>query len=427
MINYLTELLGKPVLEPDGRKVARVLDAIAAQGDRLPTLAALYCVNKDNEIWVSVEDAEITDEGIRLRVSWDAVTEYTPQPTDLRLQRDILDKQIVDVHDYRVVRVNDVRLATCGDRYCVVGADASLRAIFRRAGVSKPIEAFAKAIKKPLHSKLISWDDVETLEPGSAGGGRIKLKIPHEKIARLHPADIADIVEQLTPQQRAEVIEALDVETAADTIEEMEDEEAAAIMSTLEVERAADIVEEMNPDEAADILADLSDYRTEELLDHMEAGEAAEVMELLAYHEDTAGGLMTTEFLAIEESLTAERTIATLRELAPRAESIYYLYVVDEDGRLAGVISLRDLVVAKPETLISEFMVRNVRCVYTTDHADDIAHMISRYNLLALPVVDEDRILRGIITVDDMMERLLPPEKRRRLPQVTLDSEVTDE
>src|SRR5205085_10839692 len=152
-----------------------------------------------------------------------------------------------DVHDYRVVRVNDVRLAPCGEGYCVVGADASFRALVRRLGFSVPIESLAKAIRRPLHSNLIAWDDVETLEPGSAGGGRIKLKVPHEKIARLHPADIADIVEQPTPQQQREVLDALDIETAADTIGEMEDEEAAAVMETMDEERAADILDEMEP------------------------------------------------------------------------------------------------------------------------------------------------------------------------------------
>lgn len=423
MIKYLTELLGKPVYAPDGRRVARVLDAIAAQGDRLPVLTALFLKGREREGWVSLSDAEVRDDGIFLRAPWEALEAYRPTAGDLRLQRDVLDKQIVDVHDYRVVRVNDVRLAECGERACVVGVDASLRAMLRRTGLAPPVEALAKLIRRPLTANLIAWDDVETLEPGSAGGGRIKLKVPHEKIARLHPADIADIVEQLDPQQRAEVIEALDVETAADTIEEMEDEEAAAVMETLAEARAADILKEMEPDEAADVLGDLPDERTEELLEHMEPEEAEDVKELLAYGDETAGGLMTTEYIAIPARMTAEQTIQRLRELAPKAETVYYVYVVDDDNRLVGVISLRDLIVADPETHIADFMVTNVRYVRTSDHADEVAHAISRYNLLAMPVVDDDGRLAGIITVDDMMERLLPPDRRRRLPQVVMSDE----
>jgi magnesium transporter len=424
MVNYLTQLLGKPVFEPDGKKVARVRDVIATQGGRLPTVTALFLRGDRREGWIAISDTEQQEDGsLRLRAPWETLAVYKPASDDLRLQRDVLDKQIVDVHDYRVVRVNDVRLAACGDQMCVVGADVSQRAVWRRAGVGPPIEALAKLLGKPLHSNLIAWDDVETLEPSGAGGGRIKLKVPHEKIARLHPADIADIVEQLTPQQRTEVLEAMDIETAADVIEEMEEEEAAAVMETMEETKAADILEEMEPDDAADVLADLSDERTEELLDHMEPEEAADVKELMAYDEETAGGLMTTEFIAIPARMTAEQTIVRLRELAPKAETIYYVYVVDDDNRLVGVLSLRDLIVADPETHIADIMVSNVRSVSTGEHADEVAHTLSRYNLLALPVVDEDGKLAGIVMVDDIMERLLPPERRRRLPQMTVDSE----
>ena len=421
MINYLTELLGQPVVSPSGERVARVIDAIAAQSGRLPTVSALFLKSGEKEGWIPVSHAEILQDGIRLKVPWEQIPEYSPADSDLRLQRDILDKQIVDVHDYRVVRVNDVRLAPTGDRFCVVGADASFRALVRRTGFGKPLETIAKLIRRPLHSNLIAWDDVETYVPATGGGGQIKLKIPHEKIARLHPADIADIVEQLDPQQRAEVIEALDVETAADTIEEMEDEEAAKVMATLEEERAADILEEMDPDEAADVLGDLSDKRSEELLERMEPEEAADVKELLDYDEECAGGLMTTEYIAVPENLTAAETIERIRELEPSAETIYYVYVVDADERLTGVLSLRDLIVAKPPSRpISEVMKTNVRFAQVTDHADDVAQTISRYNLLALPVVDDAHILQGIVTVDDVMELLVPSERRRKLPQFTV-------
>lgn len=424
MIKYLTELLGKPVMEPDGKRVARLLDVIAAPGGRLPTISALFIKGRGKEGWIAVEDAEIEMDGIHLLAPWNTLPDYTPAAEDLRLQRDILDKQIVDVHDYRVVRVNDVRLAECSDRLCLIGADASFRAIVRRMGVGKPVETIAKVFRMPLSSSLIAWDDVETLEPGHAGGGRIKLKVPHEKIARLHPADIADIVEQLTPQQRAEIIEALDVETAADTIEEMEDEERAAVIETLDEERAADILEEMEPDEAADLLADLSDERSEELLEHMEPSEAEEVKALLAYDEETAGGLMTRDYIAIEEHMTCEQTIQRLRKLAPKAETIYYVYVVDSDNRLVGVLSLRDLIVSDPSTPISAIMVRNIRSVHTGDHADNVTRLLNRYNLLALPVTDDDGCLCGIIMVDDVMDRLLPPERRRRLPNVMVEADA---
>ncbi len=423
MVKYLSELLGRRVVDPEQRPVGTVRDVAAGTSGRLPIVSALLVRVGGQERWFPFASVTVGGTALRLRSPVSDVPEYAPGDMEIRLRRDVLDKQIVDVHDYRVVRVNDVRLAESAEGLCVVGVDAGLRALLRRAGIGKLVESLAAMIGKPLHSRLIAWDDVETLEPSAAGGGRIRLKVPHEKIARLHPADIADIVEQLDPQQRTEVIEALDVETAADTIEEMEDKEAAEVLEQLEDEKAADILEEMEPDDAADVLGDLPDVRSEELLGHMAPEEAADVKELLAYEEETAGGLMTTEYVAVRSDMTAEETIEHLRKLAPKAETVYYVYVVDEDERLVGVLSLRDLIVSDPSAPIHTVMVSNIRKVSTHDHADEIAQVFRKYNLLALPVVDDEGRLAGIVTVDDMMEHLLPPERRRKLPQLTVSDE----
>lgn len=421
MVKYLSELLGRRVREPDGRIVGTVRDMAARQGGRLPVVTGVLVRGRASEWWISIADLRTEDGELALTAPVSQLEPHIPSDKDLLLQRDILDKQIVDVQDYRVVRASDVRLAACADGQCVVGVDASLRAILRRAGLAAPIEALARLIGKPLHASLIAWDDVETLEASGAGGGRIKLKVPHEKIARLHPADIADIVEQLNPQQRTDVIDALDVQTAADTIEEMEDEEAAEVMDQLEDEKAADILEEMEPDEAADVLGDLSEVRSAELLGHMEPDDAADVKELLAYEEETAGGLMTTEYIAVGAAMTAQEAIEHLRALAPEAQSIYYVYVVDDEGRLSGVISLRDLIVAEPDHPVGAFMVSSVRHVAAHEHGDELARVFSRYNLLALPVTDDEGKLLGIVTVDDMMEWVLPPERRRKVPVLSIE------
>ncbi len=434
-MKYLTQLLDKKVLAPNGNAVGRIMDAVAVLGGRLPAVNAVILKTDSGEMCVAYDllEFEPDPEGprgsgniygdVRLKLPLASITPYQPKDDDLRLRRDVLDRQIVDVQDYRVVRVSDVRLAQCGEHYCVVGVDASLRATLRRlGGISRPIESAAKLFKRPLRSNLIAWDDVQTLEAGSAGG-RIRLKVSHDKIARLHPADIADIVEQLSPQQGAEVFESLDPETAADAMAEAESATQVSIMTVLDDETATDILEQMQPDEAADLLEDLPSARSDELLDQMEPGEAEDVRGLMAYDEDTAGGLMTTEFVAIEANLTCEGTINRLRDLAPEAETIYYVYVVDAESRLVGVLSLRDLVIAPPETHVTDIMVQNVIHVYVEDHADQVAQIIGRYNLLAVPVVSEDERLLGIITVDDTIERLLPPERRRRLPMPALTND----
>ncbi len=431
-MKYLTQILNKKVVSQDGSVIGRIVDAVATPGGRLPELDALILRTANGELCLPYSAFTFeTDPGgakgtgiipgdIRLRMPISEITPYQPKDDDLRLRRDILDKQIVDIGDYRVVRVSDVRLAQTGDRYTLVGVDASFRATLRRLGaISKPLEAAAKYLHRPLRSNLIAWDDVQTLEPGSAGG-RIRLKVSHDKIARLHPADIADIVEQLSPQQGAEVIEHLDTETAADAMAEAEPDVQVQIMQQLDDETRSDIIEEMEPDEAADLLEDLPNHLSDDLLDQMEPEDAQDVKDLMAYDEDTAGGLMTTEFVAIRANLTCQQTIDHLRELAPKAESIYYVYVTDEEARLVGILSLRDLVISPPQTPVRSIMVGNVIHVYDEDHADQVAQVIGRYNLLAVPVVDPDERLLGIITVDDTLERLLPPERRRRLPHPAL-------
>jgi magnesium transporter len=427
-MKYLTQILDKPLVSPGGERIGKIVDAIATLEGRLPSVRALVARVGAGEVYLPYDSTDFDEDpagptgsgqinsDIRLRRPLEQIRPYEAQGDDLRLRRDVLDKQIVDVQDYRVVRVSDVRLAECGEHYCVVGVDASLRATLRRLGsVSGPIEAAARLFGRPLRSNLIAWDDVQTLEPGSAGG-RIRLKVSHDKIAQLHPADIADIVEQLSPQQGAEVIEALDTETAAEAIAEAEPETQVSIMQQLDDETAGEIITEMEPDDAADLLDDLPDAFSDELLEHMGPEEAEDVKELMAYDEDTAGGLMTTELVAIPAHLTCEETIDRLRELAPKAETIYYVYVVDDEERLVGVLSLRDLVISAPSMHVSDVMVKNVIHVYVEDHADQVAQIIGRYNLLAVPVVSEEEKLLGIITVDDTMERLLPPERRRRLP-----------
>ena len=425
-MKYLTQLTDKRVIAPDGSLVGRITDAIASMSSRLPSVRAVIVRADAGEIFIPYEDITFDQDpegetgtgqirgDVKLMRPLSQVHPYVPGDADLRLNRDVLDRQIVDVQDRRVVRVNDVRLAQSGEHYCVVGVDASCRAFLRRLGkISKPIEAAARLVNRPLRSNLIAWDDVQTLDPATAGGS-VRLKVSHDKLARLHPADIADIVEQLSPQEGAEVIEGLDMESAADVMAEAETAVQIAIMRHLEPETQADILEEMEPDEAADVLEAMPDAMSEQHLQQMEPEDAEDVKELLAYHHDTAGGLMTTELVAIPADLSCDQTIDRLRELAPKAETIYYVYVIDAEERLVGVLSLRDLVISPPSTRVIDIMVRNVKHVYVEDHADQVAQVIGRYNLLAVPVVSDDEKLVGIITVDDTLERLLPPERRRR-------------
>jgi Mg2+ transporter MgtE len=314
------------------------------------------------------------------------------------------------------VRVNDLQLSQVDGSMLLVGVDIGSRGLMRRIGLEGLGRRVVSSLGRDWPHKLISW---EAVDPVKSDVNSVKLRIAHTKLAKLHPADIAEIVHELSPDDRSAVFAALDDEKAADTLEEIQDEQMqASILERLDVERASDILEAMSPDEAADLLADLPKERAQQLLQKMEEDEAEDVEELLAYREDTAGGLMTTEYVGVLHTLTAAQAIDRLRQLEPDAESVYYVYVVDEEEHLLGVLSLRDLIVAKPETPIRDFMIKSVIAVRVDAGPREVAEVTSKYNLLAVPVVDEHNRLQGIVTVDDVMERVMPARaglRRRRI------------
>jgi Mg2+ transporter MgtE len=302
----------------------------------------------------------------------------------------------------------------------LVGADIGLRGILRRLGLEALGKALLRRFGRQLPMVLVSWDVVDPIasSPGTAASDAVRLRVSSSKIARLHPADIADIVEDLGSKERRAVFEELSEDVAADTLEEMEHEDQVSVIEHMDLERASEILEEMAPDEAADILGDLPEEQADAILARMETEEAADVAELLAFPEGTAGRLMTVDYVAVSDTLDAEACIAELRRLEPDAESIYYVYVVDEDGSLEGVLSLRDLICAQPSTSVRDIATRDVVTVEVDADVKEIAAVLAKYNLLAVPVVDEQHRLKGIVTVDDAMEEVLPESIKRKLPKV---------
>jgi Mg/Co/Ni transporter MgtE len=265
--------------------------------------------------------------------------------------------------------------------------------------------------------EVIDWKDVGYLATDAA---TVQLKSSSDKLARLHPVEIARLAESLSYHHGSEIVEALDDETAAETLEEMPALAQARIINEMDEERAADILEWMSPDEAADVLGDLPEEKAEDLLNRMDDEEQADVAELLPYEDDTAGGLMTTEFVTLPRALTVGEALARLREMAETPNMIYYLYVVEEENswKLLGVIALRSLILADPQAPLDEVMRDEFQTAHPDDSAKDVSQKIAEYNLLALPVVDEAGDILGIITVDDAMEMLLPKGWRQRLPRL---------
>jgi magnesium transporter len=398
---YLSQVLGRPIRDLEGERVATIKDVIVRLGEEdHPPVTGFVARYRRRDFFLSRwRIAEFLD-----------LRPFVRREGEVLLARDVLDKQLIDVDGKRVVRVNDVQLIEAGNEWLVTGADVSLQGLWRRllpagfVGSNRPVE-------------VIDWANVGYLATDVA---TVQLKTSSDKLARLHPVEIARLAEALSYHHGSEIVESLDDETAAETLEEMPAERQARIIGDMDGERAADILEWMSPDEAADVLGDLPEEKAEELLGLMEGEEKADVAELLPYEDDTAGGLMTTEFVTLPRDLTVGEALAHLREMAETPNMIYYLYVVEAENswKIVGVIALRSLILADPGAPLEEVMRDDFQTAHPDDSAREVAQKIAEYNLLALPVLDEAGDILGIVTVDDAMEILLPTGWRQHFPKL---------
>ncbi|MFA5801029.1 MAG: CBS domain-containing protein [Thermoleophilia bacterium] len=409
---FLSKILGQQVKDSRSRTVGVLDDIVVTIKRKYPSATKLVVKQGRKKIllpWELVRNFE--ESQTLLRLPLDQLEAVEPGEGEIFLAGDILDKQIVDTEGHKLIRVNDLQLARANGSLRVVGVDISGGAIMRRLGLSRLAERFSRRVEP----RLIDW---KTVEPVSGESSGMKLQLTHDKLALLHPADIADIANELSPEERVAVVEALEDEVAADTVEEMHPNLQAILLNDMDEKKAATILSNMDPDDAADLLADLPEEKAASLLASMRTKEARDVQHLLRYEEDTAGGVMTTEFVSVPPGMTAGQAIGRLRELEPDAETIYYIYVVDDDGHLAGVFSLRDLILARRDQKVEEFMEHHLISMRADASLDEVAHVVAKYNLLALPITDGENVLRGIVTVDDAIDIILPLSWKKRLPKI---------
>jgi magnesium transporter len=411
---YLSQILGRPIFDARNEKVAVIKDVMVRYGEEeYPPVIGFVARYRRRLFFIPKRDiSDISETGAKMRSMVLDLKPFERREGEVLLAKDVLDNQLIDVDGKRVVRVNDVQIIEVVGVWRVSGADVSLQGFLRRL-MPKGFYGSAKVVE------VIDWADVGYLATDSASA-TVQLKSSKDKLSRLHPVEIAQLAETLSPIHRTEIVESLDDEIAADTLEEMSTENQARILEEMDEERAADILEEMSPDDAVDVLGEMSDEKAQELFDLMEDEEKADVAELMPYEHDTAGGLMTTEFIVFPKDLTVGQAIARLREMAETPNMIYYLYVVEEENswKISGVISLRSLILADPTFALSEVMREQFQSAHPYDSAEETAQTISEYNLLALPVIDDEGDIAGIVTVDDAMEILLPKNIQRRLPRL---------
>jgi magnesium transporter len=404
----LTELLGAPVVDSSGQSCGRVREVcLAPQEDRI-RISLLIIKTKSGDRALPLQSVSVINGGVRAST---ALADWGPShglEGLFLLERDLLDQQVIDVHGRKVVRVNDVDLQheSVGNRAIlkVTSVDVGARGAIRRLlkGVV-PIGALHLLLNQ-IPPRSIPWDFVDLIETDPAR--RVKLKISHERLAKLHPADIADIVENLAPDEREAVFETLDEGVAAGALEEVEPKVQKAIVESLDSDRVAEIVEEMQPDAAADLLADLSEERTEKILEEMAPEEAQEVSGLLEFKEDSAAGRMTTEYIALPVTATAHEAVEALRRYEGGVETVSTIFLVDSRNTLAGAVPLAKLVLAAPTTPLLALTQEPLISCHADASERDVAELFDKYNLQTLPVVDDHNKLTGVITSDDVISLL---------------------
>jgi len=311
--------------------------------------------------------------------------------------------------------VNDVKLEGYDTEAILIAVDVGMRGIMRRLGVERGGEDLMRLFKKHIPYHLISWNYIQTLEPKLT---TISLTVPRQMLADLHPADIADIISQFSHKEGATFFSDLDVDVAAEALSELKPETQVDIISEMDTDKAADIIEEMPPDEAADILSDLPVDKAKEILESIEKEEAEDIQELLSHEEDTAGGLMTNVFIAYPPETTVRKAIENFKRDAEVFETVYYIYVMDTNEKLFGVVSLRDMILADLDAKLSDIMATKLKTVTPETDEMEVAGIISKYNLLAIPVIDTEGFILGIVTIDDIIDRILPPSAKRKRRKV---------
>jgi CBS domain-containing protein len=422
---FISELVGRKATV-DNTPIGKVSDFLVNKPDDVfPRIDGLVIKTAQGPLFAPTETIAYLSEGHPVELTTPPKEPAPPASDALFLIADLLDKQIVDVDGRKVVRINDLEIARSGDALRVVAADIGVGGLLRRLGLKSFGKRFTPAIYRSVPRTMIAWDSVAPIR--DVNPSQVRLSVKESKLARLHPSELAEIISDLSNREAAGVLSQLDDETAADAFEHLDSEKQRGLIKEVGTERAADIIEEMDSDDAADLLAELPAEEQQSLLAEMNAYTAGELRELVKYDEDTAGGLMTTDYVWIFPHRTTDATIQKIREIAPQSEFIYYLYVVDREDHLLGVLSLRTLLLALPTAFIEKIMDTDTITIPADMPAEDVAATIAKYDLLAVPVVDETGKILGIVTVDDAIDAIMPADVSKRLPKLTRSRRRGDE
>jgi magnesium transporter len=405
---FLSELLKKKVYASGGRQLGMTADIIADFNEMYPAVHGILVRTREHgrTCYITWSKLVLNNGSFTLRENPEqCCADYAPKEGDLLLKEAFLDRQIVDTNGAKIRRVNDLQLLAAKGNLYLVHVDVGFRGLMRRVGL-QPVTDFISRnfFDYEMQDHFISWRFVQPI----ASADLVRLTIDNDKLARMHPADLADIIEELDVHLRDVVFQSLDVETASAALEETDPKIQVSLIEGLDTTAASEILEEMSQSEAADLLGDLSEQKAEEILQEMEEEIAEDMKELLEHVDDVSGGMMTTSFSSLKPSETVGSAFEFLKQTAEQTDFIYYIYLVNDQNRLVGVVSLRELFAAPPEARLSEIMHDRVVTVHIDDSKDDVADIFSKYGVKALPVIDDSQELRGTIIFKNLLEAVAP-------------------
>ncbi|MDA8160944.1 MAG: CBS domain-containing protein [Desulfobacteraceae bacterium] len=405
---YISSVLDQPISDLAGQVLGRLLDVAVAPGEVLPVVTGLLLKDGRRVIFIPWERVVIFNPRvISFSGGLDDHLTDGPPPGTILVRRHLLDRQIVDVNGAKVVRVNDIKLTPYEERLCLFSVDIGFRGLLRRLGYERLWSLFQKNLPK----REIGWQFVNPLGINASG---LTLSMARDQLADMHPSDLAEIISNLHRDSIEGIIKTLDHEVAGEAIHELDAETRTQVISQLDVEHASEILEEMQPDEAADVLADLPEEQAQELLDLLDHEEASEIQELMEHKEDTAGALMNSDFIAVSPLSTVGEAFMELKRQAAEIEAIFYVYVLDHDGYLIGVMSLRDLLIHDPALPVVEVMTQQLKTLEITDPPEEALALLAKYDLIAAPIIDQDGKMAGVVTIDDVVEMFLPYALKRK-------------
>lgn len=409
---YLSEALHRDIYDEYGDCIGKLTDIYVTTGDGYPK-AIGYKVKKGGEVYnYEFRSVEFNDDNGKMQINARGVKDIIPRAYSYLLSKHLLDKQIVDVNGKKVVRVNNLRIASISSEIRVIAVETGILALSRRYGLDKVVKLLCKILKKRPNNKIIMWDDVESLEMVEDS---LKISVPYKKISELHPADIADILEEVDLKYRNKIFESLDKHLAADTLEEIDPEIQVDILETMNQSKVSDILNNMSNDEIADILEELDEETAEKLLMNLESEDVEKVRDLMKYEEEAVGSVMNTDFVAFNVNITTGETIELLKEIHPEDKISHYIYITDENEKLQGVISLNELVFSDVNAKLKDIMDTEVIKLNDDENLDSAIRKFVKYDLITIPVIDSEEKLQGIVIINDIIEELFEEKWKKKL------------